>query len=85
MAENEDSTLLQVATRGQYMWLKSLNIAVGSEQKQRSLAKGIVGDNMAAEMGAFMKEGGEEIQEVPFAYVPHLIRKATDLIEKHRK
>ncbi len=61
---------------------------MGSEQKQRSLAKGIVGDNMAAEMGAFtfkLKEGGEEIQEVPFVYVPNLIRKVTDLIEEHRK
>ena len=65
-----------------------MNIVVGSEQKQRAIAKDIIGDNMAAEMGAFtfkLKEGGEEIQEVPFVYVPNLIRKATDLIEEHKK
>lgn len=43
--------------------------------------------NLVAELGAFTfcrDGGGEEIQEVPFAYVPNLIKKATDLIEKQR-
>lgn len=60
---------------------------MGSEGKQRALAKEIVGDNVCAELGAFTFKrdgGGEDIREVPFVYVPYLIRKATDLIEHHR-
>ena len=41
-----------------------------------------------AEMGAFTKrldEGGEEICEVPFVYIPYLIIKVSDLVEKHRQ
>lgn len=60
---------------------------MGSEVKQRALMKNIVGDNITAELGAFTVKrdgGGEEIKEVPFVYVPNLIRKATDLIEEHR-
>ena len=56
--------------------------------KQRALAKDVIGDNMTAEMGAFSFRrdgGGEAIKEVPFVYVPNLIRKATDLIEEHRR
>ena len=40
--------------------------------------KSIVGENLVAETGAFMKRldgGGEEICEVPFVYVPNLIIK----------
>lgn len=61
---------------------------MASERKQRSLMEGIVGDNLVAEMGAFTfnpKDGGEEIREVPFVYVPNLIRKAADLIKEHSK
>ena len=57
---------------------------MGSEANQRALAKEIVGDNLSSELGAFTFKrdgGGEEIREVPFVYVPNLIRKATDLIE----
>ena len=64
-----------------------MGISVGSEVKQRALAKEIVGDNLAAENGAFTFRrdgGGEEIRETPFVYVPNLIRRATDLIEHHR-
>ena len=38
--------------------------------KQRAIAKDIVGDNLAAELGAFTfkrDRGGEDIKEVPFA------------------
>lgn len=71
-----------------FRWLKSLNVDLGeSEGKQRVLAKDIVGDNLVAELGAFTFKrdgGGEEIREVPFAYVPNLIRRASDLVEQHR-
>ena len=48
--------------------------------------EGIVGDNLVAEVGAFtfsIKDGGDEIREVPFIYVPNLIRKVADVIEQH--
>lgn len=66
--------------------MKSLHIDVGSEAKQRALAKEIVGDNIVAEMGAFtfrLDGGGDEIREAPFVYVPNLIRRASDLIQQH--
>lgn len=56
--------------------------------KQRRLAKGIIGDNMEGEMGAFTFKrdgGGEEIREKPFVYVPNIIRRAADLVEHHRQ
>ena len=63
-----------------------MNISIASERKQRPLAKSIVGENLVAEMGAFTKrldEGGEEICEVPFVYIPNLIIKVS--VEKHRQ
>jgi len=71
-----------------YRWLKTLNISVGSEVKQRSLAKELIGGNIVAELGAFTfkrEGGGEEIQETPFVYVPNLIKRASDLVEQHRQ
>ena len=68
--------------------MKTLSISVGSEVKQRALAKDIVGDNMVAELGAFTFRrdgGGEDIREAPFVYVPNLIRRATDLVEQHSR
>ena len=65
-----------------------MNISIASERKQPSLAKSIVGENQVAEMGAFTKRldgGGEEICEVPFVYIPNLIVKVSDLVEKHRQ
>lgn len=61
---------------------------MGSEAKQRVLAKEIIGDNLVIEKGAFTsprKGGGEDIEEVPFGYVGNLIRRAADLIERHSR
>ena len=61
---------------------------MGSERRQRVLVKEIVGDNIMSEMGAFTFKrdgGGEEFRQVPFVYAPNLIRRATDLIEQHRR
>ena len=71
-----------------FRWLKTLHISVGSEVKQRALAKDILGDNLVAEMGAFTFRrdgGGEDIKEAPFVYVPNLIKRAVDLIEEHKR
>ena len=72
-----------------YRWLKTLGISVGSEVKQRKLAKELLGDDMVvAEMGAFTFKrdgGGEEIKHKPFVYVPNLIKRASDMVEQHRQ
>ncbi len=59
---------------------------MSSERKQRTLAKEIIGNNVVAEKGAFTfprTDGGEEVREVPFAYVPNLIAKSADLVMAH--
>ena len=61
---------------------------MGSEAKQRSIAKDLLGDNLVATEGVFTTKrdgGGEEIIQVPFAYVTNIIRKAADMIEHHRR
>ena len=68
-------------------WLKELHISVASEARQRQMAKGIVGDNLVAEKGAFtfpLEKGGEEIKEVPFVYSRNLVATVSDTIEKHK-
>ena len=52
------------------------------------MAKEIVGDDVEAERGAFSfpsQKGGEIIKEVPFVYVPNLIRKIADVISQHER
>lgn len=73
---------------GLIRWLKGLHISMGSEARQRALAKDLVGENVVAEMGAFSFRrdgGGEEMKEVPFVHVPSLIKKVADLIEEHKR
>lgn len=81
-------TWLDVYFKFVHRWLKSFNIVVGSEAKQRALAKDLLGDNLVATEGAFTRKrdgGGEEIIQVPFVYVPNLIRKVSDVIDHHKK
>ena len=71
-----------------YRWLKTLNISLASEHKQRALARSIRDENVIAEMGPFTSSldgGGEQIREVPFVYVPNLIRKVADIIHLHEQ
>ena len=45
-------------------------------------------ENVQAEMGPFTSSldgGGQQIQEVPFVYVPTIIRKIADIIEHHEQ
>ena len=52
------------------------------------MAKEIVGDNIVAERGAFSfpaEKGGEVVKEVPFVYVPNLIRKIADVVAQHER
>ena len=47
-----------------------------------------MGDNIVAERGAFSfptEKGGEVVKEVPFVYVPSLIRKIADVVNQHER
>lgn len=72
----------------EFRWMKTLNVSLASEHKQRALARSIRDQNVVAEMGAFTfsaEGGGEEIREVPFVYVPNLIAKVADLVTLHEQ
>ena len=63
--------------------MKKFKIHLASEKKQRILAQDITGNNIEAEKAPFLfsrEGGGEEIREVPFVYVPNLVRKVADLL-----
>ena len=65
-----------------------MNINMASERKMRKLAREIVGDNLVSENGAFtfpIDNGGEEIKEVPFTYVPNFIAKLADVVAQHER
>ena len=69
-------------------WLKTFKVHLASEKRQRSLSKDIRGDNLEAEKGAFLfsrEDGGEEIREVPFVYVPNIVRKVADLLTHNER
>ena len=63
-------------------------VHIVGERKQRELAKQIIGENVAAEKGAFTfpgEKGGEVIREAPFVYVPNLIRKVSDVVLQYQR
>ena len=69
-------------------WFKSLNVTIASERQQRSLAKGIVGDNLKAERAPFSfstDRNKEEIREIPFVYRPNLIAAIADIVAQHER
>ena len=52
------------------------------------MAQEIIGDNLQAERApfSFSKDGGgEEIREVPFVFVPNLIRKVADVLAHNER
>ena len=58
-------------------------MSITSEHKQRSLAKGIVGENFKAERAPFSCDK-HEFQEVPFVYRPNnLIAAIADTVDQH--
>ena len=67
--------------------MKGLNVTFASEKQQRILADGIIGDNIAAEKGAFTftVDKVQEIREVPFVYCPNLIAKVADTVNHHNR
>ena len=82
--------MMQVHTHlTQFRWFASHGVRMAGERKQREIAQEIVGDNVVAEKGAFSfpaeKGGGEIIKEVPFVFVPNLIRKVADVVAEHER
>ena len=51
------------------------------------MAKGIVGDSIIAEKGAFTftVDKKEEIREVPFVYLPNFIAVVADIVNRHER
>lgn len=69
-------------------WFKAHGVHIAGERRQRKLVKQIVGDNVAAERGAFSfpsDKGGEVIKKVPFVYIPNLIMKIADVVSEHER
>ena len=60
-------------------------MSIACEQKERSLAKKLIGPNLAAEsvVLSFSTDDGEELREAPFAYVPDLKAKVIQLLEQN--
>ncbi len=66
--------------------MQAWNITLGSEYKVRSLARDLVGPNLASELVAFtftLDGGGEEVRKAPMAYVPELPAKVIQLLEQN--
>jgi hypothetical protein len=67
-------------------WMKVWNISLGTEGKERSLARELIGPNITSESVAFtfsLDGGGEELRRAPMAYVPDLPAKVTQLLEQN--
>lgn len=59
---------------------------MGSEAKQRSVSKELIGPNIKSEVAAFtfkIASGGEEIRKAPIAYVPDLVGKVKQLLDQN--
>lgn len=64
------------------------NIKLSSEAKERSLARELVGPNIAAEAVPLtfpMDNGGNEVRKAPMAYVPNLAAKVVQLLNQNDK
>lgn len=69
-----------------YRWMSGWKVHLDSEAKERSLAKALVGPNLASEMVAFsfaLDGGGEEIRKAPMAYIPNLPQKVIQLLDQN--
>lgn len=59
---------------------------MASEQKMRVESAELVGDNLSAELTPFSfphKDGGEVIQNAPYAHVPNLWEKVKNLLDQN--
>lgn len=68
--------------------MSAWKVSLGSEAKQRSISKELIGPNLKSESAAFTflidsGTGGEEIRKAPIAYVPDLVAKVTQLLDQN--
>lgn len=71
-----------------YRWLKTFNISLASERRQRIMATTEAGDNLCHEMVPFVfprEGGGESFREAPFVYVQNLIAKISDRLSAQKR
>ena len=65
-------------------WMREWKISFGTEYKERSLAKDLIGANVTSETVAFtfpLNGGGEEVRKAPMAYIPDLPAKVIQLLD----
>ena len=61
---------------------------IGSERKQRALAKELIGDNLEVELTPFSfktSNGGEELRGAPHAFTPCWQHKLVQLLEENER
>ncbi len=66
--------------------MNAWNISLGTEGKERSRARELIGPNLTSESVAFtfsLDGGGEELRMAPMAYVPDLPTKVTQLLDQN--
>ena len=69
-----------------FRWLKASGVSIGSEEKMRQIAKGIIQDNLKAEVAPFsfpLASGGEELRGAVLLYIPHLVTKVIQLLDEN--
>ena len=65
-------------------WLKASGVCIGNEEKMRQIAKGIIRDNLKAEVAPFsfpLASGGEELRGAVLVYIPNLVDKVIQLLD----
>ena len=71
-----------------FRWIKAWGVSIGSEHKMRKAANEMVRSNLVTEAAPFSfpcKRNGVEIRAAPLVYVPKLISKVFELLEKNEK
>jgi len=69
-------------------WLAQSGVQLGSEARQRLIAKDILGENLEAEIAPFCfshPNCDDEIRAAAYAYTPGLIQKVTKLIDENER
>lgn len=59
---------------------------VGSEEKVRQIAKGIILDNLKVEVAPLslpLASGGKELRGAVLVYIPHLVTKVIQLLDEN--
>ena len=84
-AKVSDNCLRYVKVKSTHRWMKSWNVSFACEEKERRLAKKLIGPNLSSEsvLLTFEKDGEHELRNAPFAFVPDLKAKIFQLLEQN--